>query len=60
MGAIGEHGDVDKLVFDAGAAAVVAPKKTTQGRGRASGRRSATGRVFRCRRFVSTSNPTVP
>ena len=44
MGAVGEQGDVDDLVFDTGAAAVVAPQgKTTQGRGRASGRRSATG-----------------
>ena len=26
LGAVGEHGDVDDLVFDAGAAAVVAPQ----------------------------------
>ena len=46
------------LVFDAGATAVVAPRKTTRGRGRASGCQSATGRAGTAGPFVSTSNPT--
>ena len=60
MGAVGEHGDVDDLVFDSGAAAVVAAKENNTGPRQSQWSPVSHGKSRPSRRFVWTSNPTVP